>query len=227
MKEENKNIEEDNDKEMLNRIRKLQEKGLSGILYKTLRSKCMHCDSCKSMIDIINGGGYDNADDILNAMKSKSNKALEKHMEKCWNCVAFREDGLYKAFIVLSCLSTLSTGKKAVVVRKYGKKVHELKEKGYKRIEIAEKLNISPNSVDKCLREWNEELEESFNKKKNTEPRVVTIKGKEKRFNFWVDFGEEYKRLKAEGKKDGEIARMYGVSSGTLSSHKRKYKWDK
>ena len=148
-------------------------------------------------------------------------------MNKCWHCAKLRQYGLYKAYISFGVLCTLSTGKKTVVVRKYGKRVHELREKGYKRAKIADMLKISLSSVDKCLREWNEELEESFNKKRDTEPRVVNVNGKEKRFNFWADFGEEYNRLKAEGLKDCEIAKKYGVSAGTLSRHKQRYKWDK
>lgn len=217
--------ESKNNKEILAAIKKLKETGLGGTLYKTLRKECMNCDSCREAINIINSKGYDNAPDILNDMQLRED--LGEHMEKCWNCAKLKQYGLYKLFIVLSCLSTLSTGKKTVVLRKYGKRVHELREKGYTRAKIADMVGISLNSVDKCLKEWNEELEESFNKKRDTEPRVINVEGKEKKYNFWRDFGEEYKRLKAEGLKDGEIAKKYGVTAGTLSRHKQRYKWDK
>ena len=222
---ENKDIDENKDKEMLNTIKQLQEMGLGSLVYKALRKECMHCDSCKAMTDIIANKGYTDVHDMLGDMQL--GKDLDTYMNKCWHCAKLRQYGLYKAYITFGVLCTLSTGKKTVVVRKYGKRVHELREKGYKRGKIADMLKISLSSVDKCLREWNEELEESFNKKKDTEPRVVNVNGKEKRFNFWMNFGEEYKRLKAEGLKDGEIAKKYGVSAGTLSRHKQRYKWDK
>lgn len=222
-KENNKEIK--TNKEILAGIKQLKETGLGGTIYKTLRKECMNCDSCREAINIINSKGYDDAHAILEDMQLKED--LGEHMEKCWNCAKLKQYGLYKLFLTIGVLCTLSTGKKTVVVRKYGKRVHELREKGYKRAKIADMLGISINSVDKCLREWNEELEESFNKKRDTEPRVVNINGKEKRFNFWIDFGEEYKRLKAEGLKDGEIAKKYGVTAGTLSRHKQRYKWDK
>lgn len=224
MSQEN-NREIKTDKEMLNELKKLKETGLGSIMYKALRKECMNCDSCKEAIKTMNSRGYDDAHDILADMQLGED--LEEYMDKCWHCAKLKQYGLYKGFLTASILCTLSTGKKTVVVRKYGKKVHELREKGYKRIKIADILGISINSVDKCLREWNEELEESFNKKRDTEPRVVNINGTEKRFNFWMNFGEEYKKLKAEGLKDCEIAKKYGVTAGTLSRHKQRYKWDK
>lgn len=221
--ENNKEIK--NNKEVLAVIKHLKENGLGGIIYNTLRKECMNCDNCIEAMKIMDSKGYDDAHGILEDMKLR--EELGDHMEKCWRCTKLHKYGLYKLFLTAGILCTFSTGKKTVVVKKYGKKVHELREKGYNRGKIADMLKISLSSVDKCLKEWNEELEESFNKKRDTEPRVVNVNGKEKRFNFWVDFGEEYKRLKAEGLKDGEIAKMYGISAGTLSRHKQRYKWDK
>lgn len=79
----------------------------------------------------------------------------------CAHCRTMAGAGIYKADAIYSALKYKkradafnNKGKSTVVVKRYGKAVAELTDKGESLRSIAEILGISVNSVRKCRKEW-------------------------------------------------------------------------
>ena len=102
-------------------------------------------------------------------MKNLENdeSSIERARFSCAHCRSFGEGGIYKADAIYTALKYKKRadmfsrkGKCTVVVKRYGKAVQELTEKGESLRSIARILGISVNSVRKCRDEWKEsELE--------------------------------------------------------------------
>lgn len=82
----------------------------------------------------------------------------------CAHCRSIGGGGIYKADAIYTALkykeradAFSSKGKSTVVVKRYGKAVHELLEKGESLRSISKILGISVNSVRKCKAEWQSE----------------------------------------------------------------------
>lgn len=81
----------------------------------------------------------------------------------CAHCRSLGKTGIYKADAIYTALKYKKradafnqTGKSPVVVKRYGKAVSELTNKGESLRSIAKILGISVNSVRKCLKEYKE-----------------------------------------------------------------------
>ncbi len=81
----------------------------------------------------------------------------------CAHCRSLGKVGIYKADAIYTALKYKKradafnqTGKSSVVVKRYGKAVSELTNKGESLRSIAKILGISVNSVRKCLKEYKE-----------------------------------------------------------------------
>lgn len=98
-----------------------------------------------------------------NVMKDlkEDESRIELARDSCMHCRSAGGSGIYKADAIYSALkykeradAFTSKGKSTVVVKRYGKAVHELLEKGESLRGISKILGISVNSVRKCKAEW-------------------------------------------------------------------------
>lgn len=99
--------------------------------------------------------------EVMKKLQSDSENYIGEARKKCANCRGVNGTGIYKADAIYSALKYKkradafnSKGKSSVVVKRYGKAVVELSERGESLRSIARILGISVNSVRKCKSEY-------------------------------------------------------------------------